>query len=191
MSTSVLRSFRSTNSVSNVATGTHLNRTRSNQEVEPRRRRRNNINLILFCIVVVFLVCHIFRFCGIAYYAPLKDFHAQCVALYNNVSNACNATEGNGTMIFTPPEAHYPKWLWKLTPVAQLLLLINSSLNFIIYVLAGTRFRNTFFRKYSCIFRHFRRQPRESNGVPMVTSSPRSKLNEKTQNIYTEYKLNG
>ena len=143
----------------------------------PRRGRSNNKNIILLFIVLVFFVCHILRFFSLAYYSSLVDFAENCM------QNVCNTTDGNVTMIIEPPDIHYPLWLWKANPVGAFLLLLNSSINFIIYVLAGSRFRATFFRKFPCIFRHFRHESTESNEIAMgEMSTPvnRSKLIEQT-----------
>ena len=111
------------------------------------RRKNNSTNVILLCIVLLFLVCHILRFFGLYYYDDLTEFADGCMQIYRNGTKECHETNGTSTKTFDTPEVNYPKWLWSLNPVGSLLLLMNSSLNFIIYVLAGTRFRKTFLRK--------------------------------------------
>ena len=127
-----------------------------------RRRRKNNTNVILFMIVALFLACHFIRFFGFYYWDSMLDFADQCSDIFNNVTTACNETNGNATLLISHAEAKYPQWLWFINPVGNFLLLLNSSLNFIIYVLAGTRFRKTFFRKISCLCPH---RPDQSAGV--------------------------
>ena len=122
------------------------------------RRKNNSTNVILLCIVLLFLVCHIVRFFGLYYYDDLTEFADGCMQIYRNGTKECHETNGTSTKTFDTPEVNYPKWLWSLNPVGSLLLLMNSSLNFIIYVLAGTRFRKTFLRKIktlsSCLRRY-------------------------------------
>lgn len=88
--------------------------------------------------------------------------------IYRNGTEECHETNGTSTKTFATPEVNYPKWLWSLNPVGSLLLLMNSSLNFVIYVLAGTRFRKTFIRKIktlsSCLRRNQSAFP--DNGFP-------------------------
>ena len=142
-----------------------------------RKRRNNSTNVILLSIVVLFLVCHILRFFGLYYYDDLTEFADACMQIYRNGTEECHETNGTSTKTFDTPEINYPKWLWSLNPVGSLLLLMNSSLNFVIYVLAGTRFRKTFIRKIkvlsSCLRRHQSAFPDDTeipiNGSNLVT----------------------
>ena len=121
------------------------------------RRKNNSTNVILLCIVLLFLVCHILRFFGLYYYDDLTEFADGCMQIYRNGTKECHETNGTSTKIYDTPEVNYPKWLWSLNPVGSLLLLMNSSLNFVIYVLAGTRFRKTFLRKIKTLSSCLRR----------------------------------
>ena len=121
------------------------------------RRKSNSTNVILLCIVLLFLVCHILRFFGLYYYDDLTEFADGCMQIYRNGTKECHETNGTSTKTFDTPEVNYPKWLWSLNPVGSLLLLMNSSLNFVIYVLAGTRFRKTFLRKIKTLSSCLRR----------------------------------
>ena len=121
------------------------------------RRKNNSTNVILLCIVLLFLVCHILRFFGLYYYDDLTEFADGCMQIYRNGTKECHETNGTSTNIYETPEVNYPKWLWSLNPVGSLLLLMNSSLNFVIYVLAGTRFRKTFLRKIKTLSSCLRR----------------------------------
>lgn len=128
---------------------------------------RNNTNILLISIVSVFLACHILRFVGLYYHEELKTLDDICITIYVNATKLCKATGGNGTMDVASSDIllilAYPRSIWYVNPIAAFLLLVNSSLNFIIYVLAGTRFRKAFIRKIRWLTRACRQQDIDPN----------------------------
>ena len=128
---------------------------------------RNNTNILLISIVSVFLACHILRFVGLFYHEELKTLDDICITIYVNATKVCKMTGGNGTMEVASSDIllilAYPRYIWYVNPIAAFLLLVNSSLNFIIYVLAGTRFRKAFIRKIRWLTRACRQQDIDPN----------------------------
>ena len=140
--------------------------------------RSNNTNILLISIVSVFLACHILRFVGLYYHEELKILDDVCITIYVNATNVCKMTGGNGTMEVASSDIllilGYPRLIWYVNPIAAFLLLVNSSINFIIYVLAGTRFRKAFIRKIRWLTRACRQQDIDPNvtsaGIDYATS---------------------
>jgi len=85
--------------------------------------RNQHLTKILFQLVFVFMICHSLRF-FLAFYM------------------------GTGTKKDTDC---YPEWLWPVSSINHLLLITNSSINFIIYCVAGTKFRKALHRKFPCL----------------------------------------
>ena len=151
------------------------------EEAGVRSSRGNNTNILLFSVVALFLACHIFRFFGLYYHEQLTIYDDVCVELYINGSRICNNTGGNGTMKVSSTDMirilEYPQWLWYINPLGAFLLRMNSALNFIIYVLAGTRFRKTFLRKLDRIFCRYRQQhPDPNNTIDGTNNYPLNRL---------------
>ena len=129
--------------------------------------RRNNTNVLLISVVWVFLACHILRFVGLYYHEELKTLDDICITIYFNATKVCKMTGGNGTMEVASSDIllilAYPQLIWYVNPIAAFLLLVNSSLNFMIYVLAGKRFREAFIRKIRWLTRACRQQDVDPN----------------------------
>ena len=90
-----------------------------------------------------------------------------CITIYFNATKVCKMTGGNGTMEVASSDIllilAYPQLIWYVNPIAAFLLLVNSSLNFMIYVLAGKRFREAFIRKIRWLTRACRQQDVDPN----------------------------
>ena len=65
---------------------------------------------------------------------------------------------------------NHPEWLWALSAINHLMLLFNSSVNFLIYCAVGSRFRNAL----TCRFRNSQSSSRNihyQRNHPMVRTS--------------------
>lgn len=111
------------------------------------RRNDDSPTVILFSVIILFLCCHILRFVCLYYFDSLREFGNGCTVIFYKCTTECHETNGTSTKLFHSPKATFPKLLWSLNPVAYFLLLLNSAVNFIIYVFAGTKFRKTFVSK--------------------------------------------
>ena len=115
------------------------------------RRRENSMNLILLLISALFLICLSPRFPGFYYYYTFVKLNEECAPTYEYINSMCtDSPEVLGeTLPFDPIKVEYPQWLWGISPIANLGLLVNSAANWIIYIYAGSRFRKIFTRKLS------------------------------------------
>ena len=93
----------------------------SRQVSNNQHQENHSLILILAGIVVVFIVCHSFRF-FLAFY---------------QVSTA----ETTRLCIERGREAAHPSWLYVISAVNHLMLMVNSSVIFIIYCVVGSKFR--------------------------------------------------
>ena len=79
-----------------------------------QEHQRKNTSRILFCLVAMFLVLNTPRAIKVAHTLTLE---------------------------FSHEKQEYPPWIMILAPIYKLCLMLNSSLNFVIYCLAGDNFR--------------------------------------------------
>ena len=82
----------------------------------------NGSTSILTGVVSVFICCHAPRLF-------LQFFH-------RSISTAQKECFENGKTV-----TKYPSWLWAIIPISHTLLILNSSINFILYCWLGSRFR--------------------------------------------------
>ena len=110
--------------------------------------------MILLLISALFLICLSPRFPGFYYYYTFAKLNEECAPAYEYINSKCTDTPTmlNETLPFDPITVEYPQWLWGISPIANLGLLINSAANWLIYIYAGSRFRKIFKRKLSPIF---------------------------------------
>jgi len=86
-----------------------------------------NLAFVLFGIVLVFLVCHTCRLITSCFEASMLESIIMC----NQIAEKQNITLWPSVPVF----------LYIITPLSHLLLMINSSVNFLIYCAVGSRFR--------------------------------------------------
>ncbi len=99
-----------------------------------------NLAMILAGIVMVFAVCHSFRFFLAFYHVSIVEKTSLCME------------EGQKDVI--------QSWMYVISALNHLMLLVNSSVNFIIYCAVGSRFRQALTASLIC----FKRRPRGSLG---------------------------
>ena len=106
---------------------------------------------MLLLISALFLICLSPRFPGFYYYYSFVRLNEECAPAYEYINSNCTNTPEmlNETLPFYPITVEYPQWLWAISPIANLGLLINSAANWLIYIYAGSRFRKIFTRKLS------------------------------------------
>jgi len=92
-------------------------------------RREQYLTYLLVSIVAVFLFCHSLKF-FLVFYKELD-----VARTLRNME--CELQGGR---------ARYPTWMFIVSPISHLLLVLNSSLNFLIYCFVGARFRIQFRR---------------------------------------------
>lgn len=111
-----------------------------------RHKREKSLAVILISIVLVFLLCH-----SLKLYLAFYKIHILNKTVY------CNS-------IGQPPS--HPSWLLTINTINHLMLISNSSANFIIYCFMGKRFRKSLLSTLSecCqIWRH--EHPSERNSL--------------------------
>ena len=141
------------------STQTPNNNVNSAGDSAASRRGENSRNLILLLISALFLICLSPRFPGFYYYYTFAKLNEECTPAYEYINSKCTNTPTmlNETLPFDPITVEYPQWLWGISPIANLGLLINSAANWLIYIYAGSRFRKIFTRKLSPIFSFLRK----------------------------------
>ena len=117
-----------------------------------RRTTTNDTNPILFAIVGLFTFGHILRLVPLYYNNSVTEFANYCIEAHATVTSICDQNIGINLSLYDVPDPKYPRWLWHINTVSGFLLCANSSLNFILYVFSGKRFRKTFWKKVSCVF---------------------------------------
>ena len=98
------------------------------------RRRREKSTIILVSIVVIFLVCHTYRL---------------SLRLYE-VAHPQNNTLEHFRRCRTLGRYHIPVAFYVLVNFHHLFLVLNSSVNFIIYCAVGKEFRDKMFQLFKC-----------------------------------------
>ncbi|TRY69570.1 hypothetical protein TCAL_07634 [Tigriopus californicus] len=90
-----------------------------------QQKNENGLAIILVGIVLVFMVCHASRFFLAFYHVSVSETTQRCLE-----SEPRNA------------DSEPPEWLYIVSAINHLMLMINSSVNFLIYCAVGSRFRN-------------------------------------------------
>ena len=100
-------------------------RITTNRAMSPRQSR--NLYMTFCFLTVTFLLCHLPRIVLNVYEVPMSKRRMLCNQLF-------------GKNFFSPP------WVLILASVEKLTLIINSSINFVFYCLAGKSFRQQMFK---------------------------------------------
>ena len=100
----------------------------------------NDLNLapVLFGVVIVFVLCHTLRVLINIYDFSVVDEIVRC----------------EKKELGRVP----PAWIVCSVYVSQLLLIVNSSVNFLVYCVAGSKFRSILYQQLSSLFKRFRRR---------------------------------
>ena len=88
---------------------------------------------ILIGIVVLFSSCHFLRLFLQCYHHIAADNYRQCV--------------NNGIV-----QKEIPYWLWPLTAINHMCLVLNSSINFLLYCWLGSKFRYNLVKEFRNLF---------------------------------------
>ena len=107
---------------------------RHHQHRMSKRKLRKEIDLarILVWIVTTFIVCHSVRL--------FLDIHE--IAVIDQVRNC-------------PPSQMFPPWILILLSISKLLIIVNSSVNMVIYCCLNEKFRRRFGIYRKSVFRNF------------------------------------
>ena len=92
-------------------------------------------------MVVVFASCHFLRLFLQCYYHVAAKDNRQCI--------------NNGIVV-----NEIPQWLWPLTAINHTCLVLNSSINFLLYCWLGSRFRSSLIKEFKTLFTQERNQPK-------------------------------
>jgi len=113
----------------------------------------NDLNLapVLFGVVIVFAICHSLRV-----FINIYDF---------SVVDEIISCEKKG--VGRVP----PAWIGCSIYVSQLLLMVNSSVNFLVYCVAGSKFRSILYQQLSTLFKKFKREDTGLNGPSQPPAS--------------------
>lgn len=93
------------------------------------RSSEASLAAILAAIVLVFFVCHSCRFFLAFYFVSVSEDTEQCIE--------------NGLQSQQQQQQQQNSWLYPISAISHTLLIVNSSINFIIYCAVGSRFRRT------------------------------------------------
>jgi neuropeptide Y receptor type 1 len=102
-----------------------LNRHEMSQSSSQKHRKGDNISVMIAVVISVFLVCQFPNF--LSYALRLLEIFDSSNAIFRN-----------------------PQGTNLLNPITETLLMINSSVNFLIYLLVGKEFRKALLRVFSC-----------------------------------------
>jgi hypothetical protein len=140
---------------------------RRNSKPSPEHQNGDNSTQILIGMVAVFLSCHFLRFLLQFYHHTVTNNYRQCVH--------------NGVEIKA-----IPSWLWPLNAINHTCLVLNSSINFLLYCWLGSKFRSSLTKEVKNVFigkrvsskreRPFSSIKREQNGKAFDTSSLNSSI---------------
>ena len=106
------------------------------EQQEEESRHHRNQTIILFAIVGTFVVCHILRII-----LSIEEFvihHTTFISLSNNCKYG------------------HPYWVFISIPISEVLLKLNSSVNFFIYCAFNKSFRGVIHQHFMCIFKCWR-----------------------------------
>ena len=109
------------------------NNIRKYSDEKMRSDQENNLSIVMIVIVFIFIICHSLRtltFCSFFWFNNLFE---EC---YNNIDII---NDDSSSMIMLGP-----KWIEIIWMFSQLLLVLNSSVNAIIYCCVNARFRRHF-----------------------------------------------
>lgn len=105
----------------------HSRRTQDQHQDCQQGHPDHNLAMILAGIVMVFAVCHFFRFFLAFYHVSIAERTKLC------------HEQGQ--------EMGHPPWLYVISALNHLMLMVNSSINFIIYCAVGSKFRQAVMAK--------------------------------------------
>ena len=142
--------------------GTAQGNFRNNRGPVQRSDNSQHVNLVMFIIIAVFMVCHFVRIPAVFYHDYIDKWAGECSKIIMETRTACvwNLQMNETRSI----EAYYPDWLKKTTSLGHLLVIVNSSVNFIIYCLVAPPFRTALARKCACL----RRSREGTEALPQV-----------------------
>ena len=124
----------------------------SNRVSVQRSDNNQHVNLMLFLIIAVFMVCHFTRLPAVFYHDGIGKWAKECADISMETRMAClGYLQMNETRTI---KAYYPDWLKKTISVSHLLAIVNSAVNFVIYCLVVPPFRRALARKCACLRRH-------------------------------------
>ena len=86
-----------------------------------------NAIIILICLVTMFLICHMLRFMLIIHEFIYVDVISNC--LFSSTSSK-----------------FFPQWIYILITLSEFTIILNSSSNFFVYLLAGKKFRKELYK---------------------------------------------
>ena len=118
---------------------------------------------ILFGVVIVFVICHTLRV-----FLNIYDF---------SVADEIISCEMKGVGRWPAP------WFICLTYVNQLMIMINSSVNFLVYCVAGSKFRTILYQQLSSVFKQLRRQRPPERLHVQHQQGPRNNLLPNSRNL--------
>ena len=120
---------------------------RNNRGSAQRSNNSQHVNLVLFSIIAVFMVCHFVRIPAVFYHDYIDKWADECSKIFTETKIACvwNLQMNETRSI----QAYYPDWLKKTTSLGHLLVIVNSSVNFIIYCLVAPPWRRALLRKFT------------------------------------------
>lgn len=98
-----------------------------------------NAIIILICLVTMFLICHMLRFMLIIHESIYVDVISNC--LFSSTSSK-----------------FFPQWIYILITLSEFTIILNSSSNFFVYLLAGKKFRKELFKIILLQNSHVRRK---------------------------------
>ena len=135
-----------------AATPLHVN----NEPVAPPPNPTNDLSLapILFGVVIVFVLCNTLRVFLNMYEMSVAEEIVSC------------EKKGVGRMP--------PAWIVCTVSVSHLLLMINSSVNFLVYCVAGSKFRSILYQHLSSVLKKLR--PNQANQAQTQLLQPQANL---------------
>ena len=130
-----------------------------------KRRRDDNLSIVLMLIVGVFLICNLPRL--------ILNMHEITVI---HIVNKCTHTDLGG----------FPAWSIALGFVSHVLLVLNSSINLMIYCLVGAKFRQVFWTVILC-----RNKERQCQCMQNTEDSKCPKCGQKLVGLKTIHRSGG
>ena len=106
---------------------------RRNSRTSPEYHNGDNSTQILIGIVAVFLSCHVLRFFLQFYHHIATNNYRLCVQ---------NGVERKAI----------PPWLWPVNAINHTCLVLNSSINFLLYCWLGSKFRSNLTKEIKMVF---------------------------------------
>ena len=133
---------------------TYLTPITKDSQLAEEQQRRTIPTPYYWLSLLFFFCCHSLRLVTFYYNDRVTKFADDCFTLYKDVTDICKQTSGINFNFLNVPEAKYPPCLWHVNTVSSFMLCLNSSLNFFLYVLSGSRFRKTFCQKMTGFLSH-------------------------------------